>query len=361
MGSPYTSRHSRPLGCSDKAFGGAGLNLGAAALAGETEMITVFDDFNHIMPNMEFGDADGFAECGWVTTAIGAAANDTIGMNDIATSTRHLSSLYITAGDTNDTGGNMQLDMSNADLVSTADQLTSLSGRYNFPHLWMPASTLATAFDNTTFVFACRVGMLTSDAAGVWDGKVFIGFAEAGDAQIMTAATGVITIASTGALVGFHVPEDGSIDAISHRTAATVMAEGTNFTELQPADSVDSTVANGITTIGDAVWYDLAFRMNVTNMSDNAANGTTEFFYRRIYPVTTDAVTDPGPGYGVSIAPGEGYPPWQRHGTVLTNQTPNSATILVPTIEVQNGAAETEDTELKVDWWSMGISRYSRY
>lgn len=362
----YSTRRGRPIGVSDQGFGGAGLNLGIEALAGEGDMITVFDDFNHVIPLDEFGATTGDADtsvlgdCGWVLSDIGAAANDSIGMNDV-TRPRFDSCLHLTAGDTNDTGGNAQLDLVNADLVSGANHLTALSGRHNFPHLWMPDSGTATSFDNTTFVFACRIGLITSDAVGAWDGKCFIGFAEAGDAQIMTAATGVITIASTGALVGFHIPEDGSVDAVSHRTAATAMAEGTNFTELAAADSVDSTIANGVTTIGDPVWYDLAFRMNVTNMSDDNDNGFTTFYYRRIQPVTTATTNDAGPGRDVEPRVGEGYEPWIEHGTVLTDQTPNSATILVPTIEVQNGAIETADTEMLVDWWAMGISRASRY
>ena len=349
---PYSGRHQNPIGASDRAMGGAATNMGVEALAGDTDMVTVFDDFNHIMPNMGTDETDGFEECGWTLAQVGAADGEVIGMNNVA-GVGFNSCLMLTAGADNDTGSNAQLDMVNADLVSTADELTSMSGRYNFPHIWLADSGTATALDNTVVTFGTRIGLLTTDAAGAWDGKVFIGFAEAGDAQIMTSATGVITIASTGALVGFHIPEDGSIDAVSHRTAATVMAEGTNFTEMLAAGAADSTTANGAAVAGDVMWFDLAFRMDISDMSDDDDNGITRFYYKRVpsYPQAPGTRTH-------AIGGDQGQ--WVQHGTSLTNQTPNSATILVPTIELQNGATETEDITLFVDWWAMGISRYSR-
>jgi hypothetical protein len=360
---PYSNRFQHGLGCNDEAMAGAGHNLGIEALAGDTDLVTVFDDFNDTMPNVGFSDvsaADGttnsWEENGWVMTDVGTAANDSVGMNPVG-GIGFNSCIHITAGDTNDTGGNMQLDLVNSTMVggtytgSGTNDFTFI--KRPFPHIWFPDSGTVTAADNTVYVFACRAGFLTTDAAGAWDGKVFIGLAQAVDTSIMTADTGVITIASTGPLVGFHIPEDGSIDGISHRTAATAMAEGTNFTELRAAGAVDGTTANGASAAGDIIWYDLAFRMDVTDMSETTGNGWTQFYYRAVPRLTQR------PGNRVHAVPGQN-PPWVRHSTVLTDQTPNDASIMVPTIEVINGATETEDTELFLDWWAFGISRYSR-
>jgi hypothetical protein len=338
-------------------MGGAALNMDIGCLAGESEMVTVFDDFNHVMESMAPADADGFEECGWVVTDTNAATAATLSMNDpIIAANGFDSCLRLNAGTKADSGISMQLDHMNADMLSTADQLTTLSGRYNFPHMWIPDATTATGLDYTTWTFACRIGLYTPHATGLWTtgGKMFIGWAEAGDTSVMATATGAITIASTGPLVGFHIPEDGSIDGICHRTAATAMAEGTNFTELVATGAANSTLANGVGTIGDIVWWDLALRMNITDNSE-AVNGSTQFFYRRVLPEA--ATTAPGGG----ATPTTALSPWSVHGTTLDNQTPaNTAAqgALVPTIEVINGP--TDDADFFVDWWSFGCSRYSR-
>jgi hypothetical protein len=310
------------------------LNLGIEALAGETDMVTVFDDFNQYIDVRDLATATtgGLEDNGWTITQVGgAAAGSGVGINDDA-SVLWDSCLRVNCGTADDQGGNLQLIPG--------------AGETHFPHIWIADSGTATALDSTTFVFACRVGLVPEGTT--WAAKAFIGWAQAGDTSIMTAATGVITIASTGALVGFHIPEDGSIDGISHRTAATAMAEGTNFTDLT------GTGWNTGLTAGAPVWFDLALRMDITDMSDDNANGATRFYWRG----PLNSVTG-GAGSVEFNAPGEGYPPWREHGTVLTNQTPNDGTILVPTIEAINGAAGNEGDVL-VDWWAMGVSRFSR-
>lgn len=173
----------------------------------------------------------------------------------------------------------------------------------------------------------------------------------------MDAATGDITIPSTDELIGFHVLEDGSIRGISHRTAATVMAEGTNFTELIAAGGVDSTLVNGAAAVGDTMWFDLALRMEISDMSSNTANGHTEFFYRG----PTNKPLGTNPGKNQFTAPEAGYRPWRRHPTALLNQTPNSnQRALVPTIETINGPTNGDDGVVFVDWWSFGRSRVFR-
>jgi hypothetical protein len=333
-------------------MGGAAFNLGAEALAGQTDMVTVFDDFNHVIPSVAFGVATGdaatnpFEDCGWVLSDYGTPAADTVGMNDVATVANTFNScLSINPGTTADTGGNMQLDLINADLASGANHLTTNSGRYNFPHMWIPETGAgATCLDSTIWTFACRLGFMSSAAAG-WDGKVFIGWAEAGDTAITTAATGVVTITSGGPLVGFHIGEDGAINGISHRTVATAITEGTNSTILAAATAADNATASVIT------WWDLALRMEITDMSDDAANGGTTFFHKRVPSVTGR------PGRTGGHLGGEaGH--WTQHPTVLTNQTPNNDVALVPTIEVANGP--TNDVDLFVDWWAFGCSRTSR-
>jgi hypothetical protein len=260
------------------------------------------------------------------------------------------SCIYIIAGTGDDHGGNMQLN-----IAPTAAALTN----HEFPHIWIPTSAdipwggnfggiaadAGEVLDNSTWVFACRLGFRAdyngTTGGGEWEGKAFIGWADTGDTSIMTHDTGVITIASDGPLVGFHIPEDGSIDGISHRTAATAMAEGTNFTELVAATGVDNTVLNGCVAAYETVWYDLALRMDITDMSLDAGNGTTTFYYRRVLPQSP-------------------LPAWTVHTTQLDNQTPNSATTMVPTIEVLTSSTADEDVALLIDWWAMGRSRVNR-
>ncbi|GAH04681.1 unnamed protein product, partial [marine sediment metagenome] len=249
---------SGPALASDKAMGGAAEEMSLDVTNGESDMITTFDDFNDHIPALSFGEADtGDAnvnplfDSGWVITDVDTPVGDLVWMNDaVGGQIPYNSCLSLYAGTDDDHGGNMQLDQVNATQACTANWTTALPAVVRkFPHIWIDdVANGATILDNTTFMFACRIGFKSDTLGekagagavdGNWDHKCFIGWAESGDASIMATATGVITIASTGPLVGFHIPEDGSIDGISHRTAATVMAEGTNFTELKPAGAVD--------------------------------------------------------------------------------------------------------------------------
>jgi len=360
---------SGPLLASDKAMGGAAEELDNMCLGGESDMITVFDDFNDVMPALAMGEADTadnnvnpYFESGWVMTDVGAGTGSLVIMNDaVGGQLPYNSCLTFYSGTAEDSGGNCQLDQVACEDASEDDWLTSLAAKTRtFPHIWIDdLAAGATILDNTTYMFACRLG-LRSDTwgekagaggiDGVWDSKCFVGWAVTADANVMTAATGAITIASTGELIGFHVPEDGSIDGISHRTVATVMAEGTNFTELAPAGAVNNTVVNGVEAAGDTTWWDLALRMDITDMSDDDANGYTTFYTRRVLQ-------------NASAAPGSsGFKqnPWNRHTTVLANQTPNPGAALVPTVEIINGPTAGADGVIYLDWWAFGKSRTSR-
>lgn len=363
----YGERHSKTVGVSDKGMGGAASNLNIEALSPLSDMITVTDDFNDVMTNTELGAATGDAgvnvweDCGWVLTddAGVSTAGDQIGMNDAGDVSEWAPScIRFFPGTADDSGGSMQLDMINADLLSGANHTTALSGRRPFPHLWIPETAAGAAvIDNTTWVFACRVGF-NPDITGSnteWEGKMFIGWAEAGDTSLLTHTDGAITITSGGPLVGFHIGEDASIRGISHRTVATAMAEGTNFTELVAATGVDASTANGAVTAGDTIWYDFALRMNITDMSDNSANGATQFFYRPLFPVTGH-----GAGRDQFEVAAQGESPWIVHPTVLTNQTPNNDVALVPTIEVLNSSTSGEDCVVYIDSWTFACSRFSR-
>ena len=349
MSSNYSGRYENPLGVGPRGFGGAGWNLGVEALAGQTDLVTVFDDFNGVVPSETFGDAANWETMGWVLTDVGVPVADLVGMQDAADVDQwYPSCIRLFAGTTDDTGGNMQLDRVNASLPAS-------SGAVDFPHLWIPETAAGTEIlDNTVWVFACRIGLEASDATAAtnWDGGLFLGWAEAGDTSIMTAGTKVITIASTGPLVGFHVNTNGQIDGISHRTVGTAMAEGTNFTNIVGTGGVDGTTANGAATAGDIMWFDLALRMNITDMSSDTANGATEFFWRRVPRITQRANTG-------GQLPGQG-PAWAKHSVVLQNQTPNNDVALVPTIEFINGPTAGVDSVAYVDWWTFGCSRFSR-
>jgi hypothetical protein len=342
MATIYGSRHTRPLGVSRHGFGGAGLNLGVESLAGETDLITTFDDFNHVATNAVAGA--GQPGVGWTSSAVGAVAAEASGINDRAQA-QFESSLLVNAGTAADTGLNLQLV--GADAV-------------DFPHIWYADDAPAVSMDNTVFVFACRIGLINNTAA-TWDGKAFIGFANNPDVNVMTAASGVLTVPSANGLLGFHIPEDGSIDFVSQRLAATALVAETNFTEIFPAGTVVNATAN------EPTWFDLAFRMHITDMSDNANNGEVRCYFRRVPGVGDDfgVVGAVAAGLRETQASDSGrvtQDGWREHGTVLLNQNPNPANatgVLVPTIEVLNGGG-APDTDMLVDWWSMGISRFSR-
>lgn len=356
---------SGPLLSDEGAQGGAAAGMHIDATAGEGDMVTVFDDFNGVMPTTEFGAAsaaDGtvniWEENGWVMTDIGTPATDEVGMNDPADVDQwYPSCIRIAPSTVEDEGGNMQLDHINSSAVGsyTGSGTNDLTfHRREFPHLWIPETAAGvTAIDNTIWTFGCRVGLradITTTGSGAWDSKAFIGWSVAGEAAIMTLGTGVLAVAAAAdQLLGFHFPEDGSIDGISQRVGTTAYVEGTNFTELVPAGGVDGTTANGAVTAGDTMWFDLALRMTVTDWSETS-NGATEFFYRRV------PALNPGkPGQ-----PGEKLPPWQKHGTALLNQVPLHTVSLVPTIEVINGPTADVDGVVYLDWWSFGCSRVSR-
>jgi hypothetical protein len=334
-------------------MGGAALNMGLDAIMGGTDMITVFDDFNSIIKGADtFGGDAIFEDSGWVLTDDASApTGEEISMNDPSdVDVWAPSCLKIFVGTNDDAGGNMQLDLING-------AIGTLVGTADFPHLFIPETAAGvTVLDNTVWVFACRIGLradLTTTGSGNWEAKCFIGWAAAGDTSILDHDTGVITDAN-GELFGFHINETGCIDGISKRTAGDSMVESTNWTRLVSTGGVDGTVANGYTTAGDTAWFDLALRMNITDMSAAAANGFTEFFYRRVPMCATAPGLDPGgdrPGRGTA---------WRRHSTVLSNQTPNGAVAHVPTIEVLNGPTADQDCVVMVDSWAFGCSRLSR-
>lgn len=334
-----------PLVGDNSTLGGAGIDLPIECTAGDTDMVGIFDDFNGIVEADTFGDATNWETVGWTLTDVGVPVADYITMNDPNGGQLPCDSLIrVVPGTTDDTGGTAQLDYINGAVGSPV----ALAA---FPHLWIPnTSAGATILDDTSWLFACRLGLradTTTGGSGAWDSKCFVGWAEAGVSPMMTAATGALTTgAGTGPKIGFHVPEDGSIDAICQRTETVAYVEGTNFTELVAAGGVDGTVANGAGTAGDTMWFDLALKMHITDMSDASANGYTEFFWRPVRPQT-------------AVGAQRYQEHWQRHGTTLFNQTPSNDVTLVPTIEVINGPTADVDGEVYLDWWVFGCSRYS--
>lgn len=353
MGNVYGNRFSRPLGVNDQGMGGAGLNLGIEALIGQTDMITVIDDFNGWVKGTDSGGGSTiFEDSGWVLTDVGSPSGDEIAMNDISNVDYWAPScLYMFTGTADDAGFNMQLDLVNG-------AVGTLVGLHGFPHLSIPETDIGAAvMDNHTWVFACRAGFradLTTTGSGNWDSKAYIGWAAAGDTSVLDASSGLLDVTTeAGPHVGFHALEDGSLRGLSQRTATTAYAAGTNYVEIVPAGGLDGTVANGSTAAGDTAWFDLAIRMNMTDISASS-NGTTEFFYRRITPATA-------PGRHWDYQPSESVGPWIKHATTLTNQCPNHSVALVPTIEVVNGPTTDVDGVLLLDSWLFGVSRWSRF
>lgn len=358
MGTSYSGRYSKPLGCGREAMGGAALNMGIEALGGETDMVTVFDDFNDIMPatvvTAATGDADTniWEDCGWVFTDIGTSAASAVSMNAAATATLPYNScITFNPGTGDDDGVLCQLDTVNAAAASPgANSLTALNVRH-FPHIWFPETGAgATTLDNTIFTFACRVGF-TGEAAAL-DGKAYVGWATAGEAGIQTAATGALIVAAAAdQRLGFHFNFDSGtgIHGISQRVGNTAYADGTNFTPLLEGIAANFTAA----TAGEILWFDVALRAKIADWSETAGNGSVEYFWRRVNPVTV------APG-DVGQRTGDALNTWARHPVVLTDQIPNHSVALVPTVEVLNGPAGNM-MDMYMDWWSFGISRASRY
>lgn len=343
MATDYGARFSKAVGCTRHAMGGAAEGLGIEALAGDTAMVTVFDDFNGVIEADAFGVGTTWETLGWEIADVGGGAQtgDYIEMNDCKSQVDFDSSIVIVPGDTADLGGNCQLDK------VTGDEAAG-TAVYEFPHMWIPSTgSGVTVLDDTTWVFATRVGFQSGDAtaigaaSGDWNGKTYIGWAVANDVNVMTNTTGAIVIASTGGLVGFHVTESGDIRGISHRTAATAMAEGTNYTTLLAAGGVDGNTGNGATSANQKMWFDLAVKLDITDMDDDDDNGYSTFYWRRVLP---------------SKPLGD----WMKHPTVLENQTPNSATVMVPTIEVINGPAVVQECAVGIDWWAFARNRVNR-
>jgi len=336
----YSTRRGRPLGVSEQGAGATLTNMNLFALDGESEIVSVHDDFNGYVMDEHFGGANNWETQGWALTDAGTTTTpvaDFMSMNDGSVDTDFYSCIRVVAGTAADEGGNAQL------LGAGAAALPSASGGGGFPHIWIPTSGMDTeVLDKTVITFHCRVGVVSN--AVTCDGKWFIGFAEVGDTSILTTTTGVITIASTGALFGFHFNADSqdTLRFVSHRTAATVMATTVNFLEL--TDGIDVGY-----TAGHPRVFDLSFRLIVNNMSDNANNGISAAAWREV-----GGQVNPG-NEGINL-PGEGYAPYNLTA-LLDNQTPNSGTMLVPTIELMNGP--TNHTQLKLDSWSMGLSRYT--
>ena len=124
---PTSSKFKHALGAGENAMGGAAHNMGVECLAGETDMITVFDDFNGVVPTEAFGGSTNWETMGWTLADTGSPSNDLVGMNDPAdVSQWNTSQIMVFTGDTEDTGGNMQLDRINASLPA--------SGGHDFPH-----------------------------------------------------------------------------------------------------------------------------------------------------------------------------------------------------------------------------------
>lgn len=340
---PYSSRHSVPLGGNRHALGGAGLNLDVSALGGETDMATAFEDFNQ---NVALAGAGANTPLpGWTATDITGVAGQ-VGINPQVSLQHFASSLTITCGATANGGLNLQP-----------------IGDSRSPYIWISDDVTPTSQDQTIFTFACRVGLGNAIGVGPWEGKAFVGFAGNPDAGVMTAVGGALAVPSFNGLVGFHVAEDGHVDFVSQRLAATALVAGTNFTPVFPAGTIDFTFAEQI------VWLDLAFVLTFVDGSDATNNGSAEAFVRRVPlpggPVDTanTQVVGRESRYtsGNDVATDA---PWSPAGAVLLNQNPRPSSAngeLIPTIELLNGpTGAAQQSTLLLDWWSMGHSRLSR-
>lgn len=335
MATGYSSRHSKPLGGNRHALGGAGLNLNVAALSGESEMVHVFDDFDDAHVAAAVGNDD--PRTGWLSTVRGAPAGHNVNINPLIPSGRHYSCLTVVAGTVASTGINVLVD--DPALASN-------------PIINWPDRTDTEAMDNTSYVFACRIGMRIS-AGSVWDGQAFIGIAEETDVGILNlVATAGLESPTSNGLIGFHIASDGHIDLISMREGKVITAA--NFTQ------VVSTNWNQNLGTGDhnITWFDLAFRAEVTDWGDDADNGAVIGYHRQL----GGALPSPGRRPVEQSSPTTpNINAWVENPTRVLNETPFDAGInqTVPAVEVINGLGPNL-SEVWVDWWLQGISRMSR-
>jgi hypothetical protein len=319
-------------------------------------MITTFDDFNDRRDAAAVAGA-GDPRPGWFSSVINVATGNLINLNDPGATPQPVafqSSLRVLPGTIEDAGVNLQI-------VGGTDGSS--------PHVWIQDRDAdAAGGDNTSIVFACRVGVgLAAAAAGeVWQGKFFVGFAISGDVQVLNNTTGEIDLATDGPLLGFHMAEDGHIDLISVRDGiAGPLVDGTHFTQL-----VDTSWnANLQPELGTAnhqpTWFDLALRVETRDVSNAADNGAVQGFVRRLQTDASRANVTPIPGRRPiePSHPDSANPlDWRPQGVVLENQVPHDTGLeVVPTVEIQNGGAVVgEDVYFLMDWWAMGISRASR-
>jgi len=342
MATDYGARFSKAVGCTRHAMGGAAEGLGIEALAGDTEMVTIFDDFDGIVEADQFGVATNWETIGTMLYDAGVPGTDYVHMNDPNSQVDCASEIVLVPGDTADTGGHVAFD-------SVAGAVSAAVSMHEFKYLWIPVlGTSATILDGTTWLMAMRVGFQSGDAtaigaaSGDWDGKAFIGYCTTGDANVLVPTTGVPDVATqTGPIFGFGITETGQIIGHSQRTANTALAEGTNYTTILGAGGVDGNTGNGATAANQKMWFDLAVKLEITDMSDDDDNGYTHFYWRRVLP-------------------GQPLGDWLHHPTVLENQTPNPASVMVPCIEAINGPAVVQECAVGWDWVVYARDRINR-
>ena len=312
------------------------MNLDISALAGEAEMITIFDDFN--VERAMAGANNDVPRPGWIATDRGGAASALIGINDRAVEEMYLSSVRLDPGTAVSTGNHVAV-VANVGAAEDTDQRM----------FWPNSGGDADAMDNQTFVFAIRIGLEIS-AGTTWDASCFVGFANSADTTILelVAASGILD-APGASLLGFHIASDGHIDLVSVR-GSTALADGTNFTQV-----LGTGWNTGLTTgVRGAVWFDLALRCDITDWSDATANGVTTGYIRMLSD-------DPAPGRRTARPSSPTTPPapvWHEAGQLLNSIPRDGAGTFVPTWEIVNGAG-TSDVDLLVDWQVHGLSRPS--
>lgn len=348
-----------PLLGARQLFGGAGEDLSIVAAQGESELVTVFDDFNDYVPLTDPALATSdtavnhWEDCGWITAAIGAPAAAQIGMNDATVGFETRSSIFVNPGTAADTGLIAQYDpVTAAESIegglAAVDNIDLTTGGRRFTSYIMPPRSTSDIADMTKFIFACRVGLVTS-VANAWNGKVFIGFAQANRANVLVSADGSMnTAAETPGPIGFHINGDPGSDTgifgIMQRTGGTAYATGTNRVLIAPLTEITTNLlASNIS------WFDLAVRVVTSDVSANT--GGTEFFYRKVGQF--GPLSAPGPNGTIVVA----TTPWRSMGTLAA--VPNLGAMMFPTIEAQNGPAATL-VDCYIDWWAIGRSRARR-
>jgi len=239
------SHWAGPILGSNSSFSGLFEDIPADVIARAASPYKVwFEDFGEECTTSQAGTNLG--TLGWSVTQVNTPAANTVGVID-----RNLA-LVIDCGTTADTGYNLRFN--------TAPAATATGDIHN---IWPQTQGTATLMDGRSMVVAVRLGLLQGTDA--WNSKLFVGIGP-NDASMMLPTDGSLTITAGGGF-GFHIAEDGHMDAvIQPTTTASVQQVMASIDSISTTGSITSTLS----------FIELGMRARWVDAS--AGTGSVEYF-----------------------------------------------------------------------------------